>query len=188
MESAHNHTIPIESLFAKFNSDSAKGLTNEAVNTELVMKQKPRNPSEPLLKTKQWYVVWIYAAVISVCTLSAVGLSHYLNHVNENFDPNQCNNILFFTLILCQLLHVFNMASVKIAFYKSEVFRNRYVWYSLIASTIIILSVFFIPQVGKALHVQALTIGDWFLVFASAITSLLAIQILKCTKIINDED
>ena len=189
LSNLHFQLFPLQILFINLVTDVLPALAlGVSGGNELVMKQKPRNPSEPLLKRKQWYAVWIYAAVISVCTLSAVGLSHYINHANENFDPKQCNNILFFTLILCQLFHVFNMASVKIAFYKSEVFKNRYVWYSLIASAAIISSVFFIPQVGKALHVQPLPLGDWLLVFASAVASLLAIQLLKRTKIINDED
>ncbi|MFA7381440.1 MAG: cation-translocating P-type ATPase C-terminal domain-containing protein, partial [Bacteroidia bacterium] len=136
----------------------------------------------------QWYAVWIYAAIISVCTLGAVFFSHLVLHTGERFDPKLCNNILFFTLIFCQMFHVFNMASIKTSFFKSEVFLNKYVWYALVLSLLIVLSVFFIPPARVALNVQPLKAEDWLLVIASALLSLLVIQILKRTNIIHDED
>ncbi|MGB3527616.1 MAG: cation-translocating P-type ATPase C-terminal domain-containing protein [Flavobacteriales bacterium] len=123
-----------------------------------------------------------------ICTLGAVFISHFFFHTGKHFDPKLCNNILFFTLIFCQLFHVFNMASVKTSFTQSEVFRNKYVWYALLSSGIILLSVFFIPPAREALNVQPLKVEDWLVVVASAALSLLAIQILKRTNLIHDED
>jgi Ca2+-transporting ATPase len=80
------------------------------------------------------------------------------------------------------------MASVKTSFFKSEVFRNKYVWYALASSGLIVMSVFFIPPVREALNVQSLKLEDWLVVIASALISLLVIQFLKRTNLIHDED
>lgn len=185
----HFQLLPLQILFINLVTDVLPALAlGVSEGNPYVMKHKPRNPAEPLLKTKQWYAVWFYAAVISVCTLGAVFISHFFIHTGTGFDPRQCNNILFFTLIFCQLFHVFNMASVNVSFFKSEVFRNKFVWYALIACLLIIGFAFFIPPVRTALNIQPLTAADWLVVLASSLFSLLVIQLLKRTNIIHDED
>ncbi|MCX8009452.1 MAG: cation-translocating P-type ATPase C-terminal domain-containing protein, partial [Patescibacteria group bacterium] len=189
LSNLHFQLIPLQILFINLITDVLPALAlGVSEGSPFVMKHKPRNPAEPLLKTRQWYAVWIYAAIISVCTLGAVFFSHFILHTGEHFDPKLCNNILFFTLIVCQLFHVFNMASVKTSFTKSEVFRNKYVWYALLTSGLIVLSVFFIPPAREALNIQPLKVDDWLVVIISASISLLVIQILKRTNIIHDED
>lgn len=189
LSNLHFQLIPLQILFINLITDVLPALAlGVSEGSPYVMKHKPRNPAEPLLKTRQWYAVWIYAAIISVCTLGAVFFSHFVLHTGEHFDPKLCNNILFFTLIVCQLFHVFNMASVKTSFTKSEVFRNKYVWYALLTSGLIVISVFFIPPAREALNVQSLKMEDWLVVIISASISLLVIQILKRTNIIHDED
>jgi Ca2+-transporting ATPase len=189
LSNLHFQLIPLQILFINLITDVLPALAlGVSEGSPFVMKHKPRNPTEPLLKTRQWYAVWIYAAIISVCTLGAVFFSHFVLHTGEHFDPKLCNNILFFTLIFCQLFHVFNMASVKTSFFKSEVFRNKYVWYALLLSGLIVMSVFFIPLVREALNVQSLKLEDWLVVIVSALISLLVIQFLKRTNIIHDED
>jgi Ca2+-transporting ATPase len=189
LSNLHFQLLPLQILFINLVTDVLPALALAAGEGDpLVMKHKPRNPAEPLLKTKQWYAVWIYAAIISVCTLGSVFISHFFIHTGTRFDPKLCNNILFFTLILCQLFHVFNMSSMKVLFFKSEVFRNKYVWYALLTCSAIILSVFFITPAGKALNIQPLQADDWLVVLVSATSSLLLIQLLKRTNIIPDED
>jgi Ca2+-transporting ATPase len=189
LSNLHFQLLPLQILFINLVTDVLPALAlGVSEGNPFVMKHRPRNPSEPLLKTKQWYAVWVYAAVISVCTLGAVFVSHYFIHTGTQFDPHLCNNILFFTLIFCQLFHVFNMASAKVSFFKSEVFRNRYVWYALLSCALIILALFIITPVKEALDIQPLNTEDWVLVFASATFSLLVIQLLKRLKIIRDED
>ncbi|RYE54352.1 MAG: cation-transporting P-type ATPase [Sphingobacteriales bacterium] len=189
LSNLHFQLFPLQILFINLITDVLPALAlGVSEGNPLVMKEKPRNPAEPLLKTKQWYAVWLYAAVISVCTLGAVFISHFFLHRGTQFDPRLCNNILFFTLILCQLFHVFNMASARISFFKSEVVRNKYIWYALLSCILIVLSVLVIAPFGKALNIQPFKAEDWLIVFVSALSSLLIIQALKRTKIISDED
>lgn len=189
LSNLHFQLIPLQILFINLVTDVLPALAlGISDGNSFVMKHKPRDPAEPLLKTKQWYAIWIYAAVISVCTFVAVFISHSFFHTESRVDPKLCNNILFFTLIFCQLFHVFNMASARVSFFKSEVFRNRYVWYALLSCTLIVVSIFFITPISKALNVQPLKMYDWLIVFVSATGSLLVIQLFKHTKIINDED
>lgn len=189
LSNLHFQLVPLQILFINLVTDVLPALAlGVSKGSPFVMKHRPRNPADPLLKTKQWYAVWIYAAVISACTFGAVFISHFMLHRGPHFDPRLCNNILFFTLIFCQLFHVFNMASVKTSFIRSEVFRNRYVWFALMFSTLVLLAILFITPAKEVLHIQPLKTGDWLLVIASATLSLIVIQILKRTNIIHHED
>lgn len=185
----HFQLLPLQILFINLITDVLPALAlGVGPGDGNVMKNRPRNPSLPLLDKNHWKGVWIYALVISICTLGAVWLSHEFIHQGTNFDPILCNNILFFTLIICQLLHVFNMSSSKISFFKSEVFRNKYVWFALGVCLVLILSIFLISPIKQTLKIQALQLSDWIVIFISAICSLLIIQAMKRLKIIKDED
>lgn len=185
----HFQLFPLQILFVNLITDVLPALAlGVSPGGSEIMKLNPRNPSEPLIKKRQWTAIWIYSIVISVITLSAVFVSHELFHSGSKFDPKLCNNILFFTLIICQLLHVFNMTSANISFFKSEVFRNKYVWYALGLCVVFLLLIFILTPLKNALDIQPLHIHDWIVVGVSAFCSLLIIQFLKRNKIIKDEN
>lgn len=189
LSNLHFQLVPLQILFINLVTDVLPALALGVSGGNLfIMKNKPRNPAEPLLKIKQWNAIWIYAVIISICTLGAVFFSHYFIHIGTQFNPKLCNNILFFTLIFCQLFHVFNMTSAKVSFFKSEVVRNKYVWYALFFCSLLVGAVFFITPISKALSIQSLKILDWVTIVVFATLSLLIIQLLKRTKVINHEE
>lgn len=180
--------LPLQILFINLITDVLPALAlglNGGSST--VMEQKPRDPKEPLLKSKQWQSVWIYAFIISICTLSSVFISQKVIHGNIQTDSHYANNVLFFSLILCQLLHVFNMSSSKTSFFRSEVIKNKYVWYALALCALIIFLTFIIKPIGNAINIQTLAMPDLLVILISGLVSLILIQVLKKTRILNDE-
>ncbi|MDQ3141898.1 MAG: cation-translocating P-type ATPase [Bacteroidota bacterium] len=150
-----------------------------------VMKLPPRNANEPILDRKRWISVFVYSFVIMACTMSAVFFSHYLIHSYESWNTELCNNILFITLILCQLFHVFNMNTDNSkSFFKTDVFRNKYVWYALLLCLVILILAYLIPPVAKVLSLHSPSWADLGIMLGFSLLSLLIIQILKRTKII----
>jgi Ca2+-transporting ATPase len=110
--------------------------------------------------------------------------SHYILHTAEGWQTQLCNNILFFTLILSQLLHVLNMGSGDRWFFRTEVFRNRYVWYSIIASVLVFGSLIQIPVVKEALHVYEITTADWSTIIIASLLSFFLVQLCKKIKLV----
>ncbi len=96
-----------------------------------VMKQKPRAVNEPIIDKSRWLRIFFYAGVITATSIGAVYFSHYALHAWGEWDAALSNNILFFTLISAQLFHVFNMGSMDLPFWRTEVVRNRYVWFAV---------------------------------------------------------
>jgi Ca2+-transporting ATPase len=141
------------------------------------MKQKPRKATEPIVDRKRWKAIFAYSVIISVVSIAAVWVAGMLHPGVD--DKATYNNVLFFSLISCQLLHVFNMNSGRSGFFKSEVTRNRQVWYALAVSILILVAVHLIPPVAAALSIGYLSFSEWMVVAASGIVSLAIAQISK---------
>ena len=150
-----------------------------------IMQQQPRNSNEPIIDKQRWKSIFVYAFVMAVCTFSAVLFTHFTMHNSELWNPELCNNILFITLILCQLLHVFSMTTENSkSFFKSDIFTNKYVWYAIGICLTITLGAYFIPPVAKVLSLHSPSGQDLAVMFGFSLLSLLINQILKRTKII----
>ncbi len=147
-----------------------------------IMHNPPRNMNEPIIDKKRWISIFFYSIVIGIASVGAVFLSHFTVHSTETWNPELCNNVLFFTLVFSQLLHVLNMSN-STSFFKSEVFRSKYVWGAIIISTIILLIAFLIEPVRIVLSIYEMSIYDWLITVGSSVASLIIIQIGKKLKI-----
>lgn len=181
----HFQLFPLQILFINLITDVlpalALGVTEGSPG---IMKQLPRVASEPIIDTQRWKAIGVYSVIIAMVSIGAVLWSHYTMHRTERWNAGLCNNILFFTLIFSQLLHVLNMGSSGVSFYKSEVFRNRYIWYSIIASLLILFGLYTLQPVRAVLSIHSMSLADWSVCFISAIAGFLIIQIAKNLKLI----
>ena len=147
-----------------------------------IMQRPPRNMNEPIIDKKRWIAIFFYSIIIGAVSVGAVFFSHLTVHKTETWNPELCNNILFFTLIFSQLLHVLNMGNGT-TFFNSEVFRNKYVWGAIALSVIILLGVYAIEPVRKVLSIYEMSVYDWLISIGASIVSLIIIQIGKKLKI-----
>jgi Ca2+-transporting ATPase len=177
----HFQLLPLQILFINLVTDVlpalALGVTEAAPD---VMQRKPYTFGIAIINVKRWKAIFTYAAVITITTIGAVVVSHEWLHKTEPWDTTLYNNILFYSLIFSQILHVFNMSfEGKKRFYKTAVFRNKYVWLAVISCIVITLSSYFIIPFRKVLTITIYQWGDWVIVAVSAFLSLLLIQIVK---------
>ncbi len=182
----HFQMLPLQILFINLITDVlpalALGVTKGGDN---VMKLKPLKASVPIIDKNRWKLIFFYAIVMaSVCT-AGVLINHYLYHKNDVWDTALCNNILFFSLILCQLLHVFNMGTG--AFFKSEVIRNKYVWYSIVANIIILFGAIQVSFVRKALNIVPMTVNEWVVILAVGLSFMVIVQLAKVFKLFKSD-
>ncbi|MEO5562426.1 MAG: cation-translocating P-type ATPase [Chitinophagaceae bacterium] len=177
----HFQLMPLQILFINLITDLlpalALGVIKGGAN---IMKLPPRKSSEPIIDKSRWKLIFFYSIVIGLASTSAVLFNHYAYHNGEPWDTSMCNNILFFTLIFCQLFHVFNMGSGP--FFNNEVIKNKYIWYSVTGSVALLIGVIQIPYVRKALNIIPMTLNEWIIIFSAAAASVIIIQTAKFLK------
>jgi Ca2+-transporting ATPase len=185
--SFHFQLLPLQILFINLITDLlpavALGVTKGGAD---IMKLKPRNASEPIIDKDRWKLIFFYSIVIAAMSTIGVLVNHFNFHSGTSLDAAVCNNILFFTLIFSQLLHVFNMGSGP--FFNNEVIRNKYVWYSVIASLAILFGVIQITYVREALNIVPMGMREWLIILSSSIGSIVIIQVARSLKLFKSNE
>jgi Ca2+-transporting ATPase len=122
---------------------------------------------------------------MSITSVGAVYTVHYGVHLVEVWSHELCNNILFMTLIFSQLFHVFNITTDHDKpFFKTDVARNKYVWFSILGCLVITIGSFFIGSVATALRLDHLSLIDWSVIILFSMFSALINRALKKMKLI----
>lgn len=181
----HFQLLPLQILFINLVTDVlpalALGVTEGGSG---IMKQGARNAAEPIVDKARWKAIGFYATVIAGVSIGAVLWSHYTIHNTEVWNAALCNNILFFTLIFSQLIHVFNMGSSGLLFYKMEVFQSRNVWYAIVASLLILFGLYAFPQVRMVSGIHLMSGADWSVCISFTVLGFLIIQSAKYLKLV----
>src|SRR5690606_9467337 len=142
--------VPLQILFINLLSDVFPALAlGFSAGSNHIMDRPPRDPVKPILNNAQWMSVIVYATIIAGWTFLAALLTQG-SLVTED-DVMISSTVLFYTLVLCQLLHVFNVGDHAQAFFKTDVFRNGYVWAGVLFSTMLAVSAYFIEPVNRVL-------------------------------------
>jgi len=97
--------------------------------------------------------------------------------------PREINNLAFYTLVLGQLLNVFNVSRRELPFFVNEVTKNPWIWGAIAICTAITALAYFVPPMARALSLVPITWGQFMYVFIFGLGSLLLAQLLKRTGI-----
>jgi Ca2+-transporting ATPase len=120
--------LPLQILFLNLVTDVfpafALGL---GTGDDEVMRQPPRDPTEPIVNRPRWFLIGYLGVVITLATLGAFCLSLFWLQI----DVAQAVTVAFLTLALAQLWNVFNMRDPASGSFRNDVTRNRYVWAAL---------------------------------------------------------
>ena len=145
-----------------------------------IMKQPPRDPKEGILVIRDWQAVITYAIII---TLSIFIVFIYSRDYLQ-LDMMICNNIVFISLALAQLWHVFNLPSAADSFFNNEVTKNKYIWFGILACVAILIASYFIDPVRQVLSVKELNGQVLVIIITASLLPVLFIQVLKRLKMI----
>lgn len=177
--------FPLQILFINLITDVLPALALGVLDgNKAIMKQKPKSIEAPIIDSKRWWTIIFYSIVLALTCVGGVLVSHYTIHKTEVWDPKLCNNILFYSLIFSQLLHVLNMGKTGTNYFKSEVFRSKYVWLAIISSFVILIGLSLIAPVRKVLSIYPMSVQDWLIIVSSAIIAMIIIQTARAFKII----
>jgi len=117
----------------------------------------------------------IYGLSISAAVLGITGYSYFI----LKLTPATINNLAFYTLILAQLLNVFNIPKRTTSFFRNEVTTNGWVWGALVLCIVLTLGAASIKPIADALSLVHLTLYEYGLIVQFAFGSLLVAQFVK---------
>ncbi len=168
--------LPLQILFLNLITDVFPALAlGLGKGEEDLMNRPPRDPQEPIMTRKLWITTVICGLSI---TLAVLGITLY-SHIRLQLRPEEINNMAFYTLVLAQLLNIFNMTSRKTSFFINEVTKNKWIWAAILLCSVIVLIANLIPPVVEVLSLVDLTFRQWGLIVLFGFSSLLLTQIVK---------
>ncbi|WP_335870555.1 calcium-translocating P-type ATPase, SERCA-type [Bacillus sp. 2205SS5-2] len=164
--------VPIQILWVNLVTDGlpamALGLDKPEEN---VMKQKPRHPREGVFARGLGWKVVSRGFLIGTVTLFAFILSY-------NQHPNNlpyAQTVAFATLVMAQLIHVFDCRSERSVLARNP-FGNKYLVWAVFSSLALMIIVIYSPALQPIFHTVSISLKDWLLILglSSLPTFLLA--------------
>jgi P-type Ca2+ transporter type 2C len=164
--------VPIQILWVNLVTDGlpamALGLDRPE---EDVMKRKPRSPNEGVFARGLGWKVVSRGFLIGLVTLLAFMIIYDKNADNLQY----AQTIAFATLVMAQLIHVFDCRSEKSVLSRNP-FGNPYLVWAVISSLALMLVVIYYPPLQPIFHTLPISLSDWLLILglSSIPTFLLA--------------
>ena len=168
--------VPIQILWVNLVTDGLPAMALGLDQAEGdVMKRKPRHPKEGVFARGLGWKVISRGFLIGVATLIAFVVVYHS-------DPNNlpyAQTVAFATLVLAQLIHVFDCRSEHSIFARNP-FENKYLVWAVISSVVLMLIVIYYTPLQTIFHTVSIEPRDWLLIvgMASIPTFLLAGSLL----------
>lgn len=165
-----NPLLPIQILFVNLVTD---GLPAIALGVDPagsgIMQQKPREKGESVFSRGLTEKIVIRGSLIGVCTvLSFIAGKYY------GMSTEACRTLALGTLVLSQLIHVFECRSEKQSLFEINPFTNLYLIGAVGLSIIMLISIVYIPVLQNVFHTIPLNFGQWLIIlFFSGIISFI---------------
>ncbi|TMW73160.1 cation-translocating P-type ATPase [Alteribacter natronophilus] len=135
-----------------------------------VMKRKPRAPNESIFARKLGWKVISRGFMIGAVTLFAFWQTYESS--GENLMLAQ--TVAFATLVMAQLIHVFDCRSEHSVFHRNP-FENKYLVGAVISSIALMLVVLYYPPLQPIFHTVNLGFEHWLLVLGCASVPTIAL-------------
>ncbi|MEH7234830.1 calcium-translocating P-type ATPase, SERCA-type [Bacillus sp. JJ1562] len=171
--------VPIQILWVNLVTDGlpamALGLDQPEGN---LMKHGPRHPKEGVFARGLGWKIISRGFLIGIATLAAFLVVYHR-------DPNNlgyAQTIAFATLVMAQLIHVFDCRSERSIFHRNP-FQNMYLVWAVVSSILLMLIVIYYPPLQPIFKTYAIAPRDWLLVLGmSAIPTFLLAGSLLTSK------
>lgn len=155
-----NPMLPIQILFVNLATD---GLPAIALGVDPadkdIMNQQPRNKKEGIFARGLTEKILVRGCLIGICTL----LSFIIGGL-YGVDLDTCRTMALSTLVISQLLHVFECRSERHSIFEIKLFTNMYLLGAVSISIIMLLSIIYIPFFSAIFHTTVLRLNHWLIV------------------------
>lgn len=154
--------VPIQILWVNLVTDGlpAMALGVDQAENDL-MKHKPRKAKENIFARRLGWKIISRGILIGVCTLGAFWLTL------QEGDLVRAQTVAFATLVMAQLIHVFDCRSTRSIFHRN-LLQNKYLVLAVLSSLVLMLAVMYIEPLQPVFNTVSIGLRDWCLVIVAA--------------------
>lgn len=156
-----------------------------------VMRRSPRDPDAAVIDGPMWTLIAVSGLVIMAGTLGVLdaylpgGMIPMIDGP-EGADPlRRARTMAFTTLVMFQMVHVFNCLSPDRSLFQGGVLRNRWLLAAVAGSLLLHVAVIYLPLLQRAFETVALRPVDWGIAGAVSLSLVVAVELLKRTPLIS---
>ncbi|MFC5401842.1 calcium-translocating P-type ATPase, SERCA-type [Cohnella soli] len=159
--------VPIQILWVNLVTDGlpAMALGVDQAESDL-MQHKPRSAKENIFARRLGWKIVSRGILIGVCTLGAFVLA--LNAGAGHSDQLiHAQTVAFATLVMAQLIHVFDCRSSRSIFHR-KLLENKFLVLAVLSSLVLMLLVLYVEPLQPVFKTVPLDFRDWALVIVAA--------------------
>jgi P-type Ca2+ transporter type 2C len=155
-----NPLTPIQILFVNLATDGlpAIALGVDPADKDIMM-QQPREKGEGIFARGLWSKIVVRGCLIGICTLLS-----FMTGRLYGMDLATCRTLALTTLVMSQLLHVFECRSERHSIFEIKVFTNPYLVLAVLVSMIMVCSILYIPFLSGVFNTVPLRLFQWGIV------------------------
>ncbi len=159
--------VPIQILWVNLVTDGLPAMALGVDQAEKdLMQQNPRPAKENIFARRLGWKIISRGILIGICTLGAFWLV-----LRENPGDAEhlvkAQSVAFATLVMAQLIHVFDCRSSRSIFHRNPL-QNRYLVLAVLSSLALMLGVMYIEQLQPIFKTVPLGIKEWVIVLVAA--------------------
>ncbi len=140
-----------------------------------VLDRPPRGKDEPVLTRRKWWLIGVYAAVLSVSVLGV----NYLVTRSLGVSPQEANSLVFLSLLSAQLFHLFSLPSERESLWRNRITQNVYVWWAIFLCLLLPGVSYLLPAVRELLYPGDLRFEHLWIPVVSGLLPVVAIRLWK---------
>ncbi len=152
--------LPIQILWVNLVTDGLPAIALGLDPPERdIMKRKPRGAKENIFSNGLLKLILFRGTLIGISTLAVfISILHFTGSLDD------ARTASFVTLVITQLIHVFECKSERKNIFEIPLFNNMPLVLSVLCSVIMILGVVYMPAFQGVFKTVPLTINDWVLI------------------------
>jgi Ca2+-transporting ATPase len=152
--------LPIQILWVNLVTDGLPAIALGLEPSEKdIMMRKPRGAKDNIFSGGLTCLIIIRGMLLGISTLAVFASMLYYTH---NVDLSRTG--AFVTLVITQLIHVFECKSERKNIFEISFLNNMYLVLAVLCSFIMILSVVYIPLLQVVFRTVSLALNDWLLI------------------------
>ncbi|MEG2353543.1 MAG: calcium-translocating P-type ATPase, PMCA-type [Clostridium sp.] len=152
--------LPIQILFINLATDGLPAIAlGVDPGSDDIMFNKPRKKNESIFDHGLKEKILLRGALIGICTVLSFLIGGYYGMSLES-----CRTIALGTLVMSQLLHVFECRSETKSLFEINPFTNITLLCAVAISIMMLVSVIYIPFLSEIFHTVSLDFGQWMIV------------------------